>query len=99
MFHSLFAIFIYSQHQALEYLVMHLIACNYAAIPGSSCLVEQAFSLSARTDSACRGNMEKKKFGGLQRLRGAYADGRLEVHKEVWVALDPDFDHLSEVDC
>jgi len=42
--------------------------------------------------------MEKKKFGGLQRLQGAYADGRLEVHKEVWVALDPDFDHLSEDD-
>ena len=86
------------QHQVLEYPVMHLIARDYAAIPGSSCLVEQAFSLSARKDSAHRGNMEKKKFGGLQRLRGAYMDGRLEVHKAVWVALDADFDHLSEDD-
>jgi len=43
--------------------------------------------------------MEKKRFGDLQRLWGAYADGRLEVHKEVWVALDLDFDHLSEDDC
>jgi len=42
--------------------------------------------------------MDKKKFGGLQRLQGAYMDGMLEVHKEVWVALDLDFDHLSEDD-
>ena len=62
---------------------MHLIARDFAAIPGLSCLVECAFSLSARTDSAHCGNMEKEKFGGLQRLRGAYADGRLEVQKEV----------------
>ena len=78
---------------------MHLITCNYVAILGSSCLVEQAFSLSSRIDSAHCGNMDKKKFGGLQRLWGAYGDGRLEVHKEVWVALDPDFDHLSKDDC
>jgi hypothetical protein len=75
---------------------MRLIARDFAAIPGSSCLVERAFSLSARTDSARRGNMEKNKFSGLQRLRGAYADGRLEVQKEVWVALDADFDYCSE---
>jgi len=59
---------IHLQHQVLEYPVMCLIACEYAAIPGLSCLAEWAFSLSARTDSACCGNMEKKKFGGLQRL-------------------------------
>ncbi|KAF8234739.1 hypothetical protein L208DRAFT_1260414, partial [Tricholoma matsutake] len=51
-----------------EYPVMCLIAQDFAAIPGSSGLVEHAFSLSARTDSAHHGNMEKKKFGGLQRL-------------------------------
>ena len=79
-------------------ILMRLIACDYVAIPGSSCLVEQAFLLSAQMDSAHCRNMEKKKFGGLQRLWGAYTDGRLEVHKEVWVSLDPDFDHLSEDD-
>ena len=76
---------------------MCLIARDFAAILGSSCLVEHAFSLSAWTDSACHGNMEKK-FGGLQRLQGTYADGRLEVQKEVWVALDADFDCLTEED-
>jgi len=94
--HYLFAILICSQHQASDP-VMHLITCNYVAIPGSSCLVEWAFLLSAQMDSAHCGNMEKKKFGGLQRLWGAYADGRMEAHKEVWVALELDFDHLSEV--
>jgi len=40
----------------------------------------------------------EEEIGGLQRLRGTYADGRLEVQKEVWVALDADFDCLSEKD-
>ena len=75
---------------------MREIARNYLAIPGSSCLVEHAFSLSARTDTARRGQIEKMKFGGLQRLRGAYSDGRLQACKEAWMAIDADFDYNSD---
>jgi len=72
VFHSWFANFICSQHEALEYPMMHLISHDYVAIPGSSYIVEQAFSLSAQTDSVWCGNIEKKMLGGLQRLWGAY---------------------------
>ncbi|KAM6489863.1 Ribonuclease H-like domain containing protein [Amanita muscaria] len=85
-------------HQGSEYPVLQLIARDYCPIPGSSCLVERSFSLSARTDSARRGQMDKNKFGSLQRLRGAYSDGRLNVHNEAWIALDADFDYNSSDD-
>ena len=35
--------------------------------------------------------MGSEKFGGLQRLRSAYRDGRLEAVNEAWMEIDPDF--------
>jgi len=62
-FHSLFAISYLLQHQVSNTLLctwFHVTMQQYS----SSCLVEWAFSLSDRTDSACHGNMEKM-FGGF----------------------------------
>ena len=68
-----------------------MMACNYLAIPGSSCLAEQSFSMSARTDNVCQHQMDGQKFGLLQRLRAAYRDGRLKAESEAWLEVDPDF--------
>jgi hypothetical protein len=47
--------------------------------------------MSARTDDCRRRQMGGEKFGGLQRLRSAYRDGRLEAVNEAWIEIDPDF--------
>jgi hypothetical protein len=67
-------------------------ARDYLAIPGSTCLAERSFSLSGRTDEARRRNIDADRFGAIQRLWGAYWDGRLEAHQEAWLEYNPDFD-------
>ena len=62
-----------------EFPVIRLMACDYMAIPASSCLAERSFSMSACTDDVRRRQMGSEKFGALQRLCAAYRDGRLEV--------------------
>ena len=66
-------------------------ARDYMAIPGSTCLAERSFSMSARTDDVRRRQIDGDKFGALQRLRSAYRDGRLEAVNEAWMEIDPDF--------
>ena len=65
------------------------------AIPGSTCLAERSFSMSARTDDVRRRQMRGEKFGALQRLRSAYRDGRLEAVNEAWMEINPDFEMYS----
>ena len=67
-------------------------ARDYLAIPGSSCLAQCSFSMSARTDDVRRRQMDGEKFRDLQRLRSAYHDGRLETLNEAWMEIDPDFE-------
>lgn len=69
-----------------------MMARDYLPIPGSSCLAERAFSLSGRTDDPRRRQMTAERFGAIQRLRGAYRDGRLEPFNEAWLDLEPNFD-------
>ena len=66
-------------------------AWDYLAIPASSCLAERSFSMSARTDDVRCHQLGAKKFGGLQRLRSAYRDGRLKAESEAWMEFDGDF--------
>ena len=66
-------------------------ARDYMAIPGSTCLAERSFSMSARTDDVRRRQIDGDKFGALQQLRSAYRDGRLEAVNEAWMEIDPDF--------
>lgn len=54
-------------------------ARDYLAIPATSCIAERSFSLSGRTDDPRRGQLKKTKFGGLQKIRAGYLDGRLDV--------------------
>ena len=67
------------------------LAYDYLAIPASTCLAERSFSMSAWTDDCRRRQMGSEKFGGLQCLRSAYHDGRLEAVNEAWMEIDPDF--------
>jgi hypothetical protein len=73
-------------------------ARDYLAIPGSSCLAERSFSLSGRTDDPRRRQMDAEKFGAIQRLRGAYRDGRLKAREEAWLEIIPDFYFDSDAD-
>ena len=66
-----------------------MMARDYLAIPGSSCLTERSFSMSAQTDNVRRCQMDGQKFGSLQRLRAAYRDGRLKAESEAWLEVDP----------
>ena len=68
-----------------------MLAQNYLAIPASTCLAERSFSMSAWTDDCHHHQIGSEKFGGLQRLRLGYHDGRLEAVKEAWMEIDPDF--------
>jgi hAT family C-terminal dimerisation region len=71
-----------------------MLARDYLAIPASTCLAvvaERSFSMSARTDDCRRCQMGSEKFGGLQCLRSAYCDGRLEAVNEAWTEIGPDF--------
>ena len=73
-------------------------ARDYLAIPRSTCLAEQSFSMSARTDDVRRRQMGGEKFGAVQRLRSVYRDGRLEAVHEAWLEIDPDFSMDAEMD-
>ena len=52
----------------------------------------------ARTDKARHRQMGAERFGGLQRLKSGYQDGRLKAESEAWLTFDPDvvLDHLSD---
>ena len=71
-------------------------ACDYLAIPATSCIAERSFSLSGRTDDARRGQMKKIKFGGLQKIRAGYLDGRLSVQGEIMQKYVGDFNFDDE---
>ena len=73
-------------------------ACDYLVIPGSTCLAERSFSMSAHTDDVWRRQMGGEKFGAVQRLRSAYRDGCLEAMHEAWLEIDPDFSMDAEMD-
>jgi hypothetical protein len=47
--------------------------------------------MSAWTDDCRCRQMGSEKFGGLQRLRSAYRDGRLEAVNEAWTEIGPEF--------
>jgi hypothetical protein len=66
-------------------------ARDYLAIPATTCIAERSFSLSARTDDPRRRRMKKIKFGGLQKLRAGYLDGRLSAEGEIMNKYIGDF--------
>ena len=66
-------------------------ARDYLAIPATTCIAEHSFSMSARTDDPRRGRMQKLKFGGLQKLRAGYLDGRIDVDSEIMRRYIGDF--------
>ena len=66
-------------------------ARDYLAIPATTCIAERSFSLSACTDDPRRQQMKKIKFGGLQKLRAGYLDGRLSAEGEVMKHYIGDF--------
>jgi len=66
-------------------------ARDYLAIPATTCIAERSFSLSARTDDPQRRRMKKIKFGGLQKLRAGYLDGRLSAEGEIMNKYIGDF--------
>ena len=69
-----------------------MMAHDYMAIPGSTCLTKWSFLMSACTDDARQHAMHADRFGGLQRLRSAYRDHCLQAHNEVWLKTDSDMD-------
>ena len=69
-----------------------MMARDYLAIPGSSCLAERAFSLSGHTDDPQRRQMTAERFGTIQRLRGAYRNGRLEPFRDAWMDVEAEFE-------
>ena len=85
--------------QEIDYPVVRMMARDYIGILGSTCLSEWSFSISGCTDldPLCR-KMNAQKFGHLQQLKAAYRDGWLNVETEAWLAIDPDFDYMSDID-
>ena len=75
---------------------MRWMARDYLAIPATTCIAERSFSLSARTDNPRRRQMQKIKFGGLQKLRAGYMDGRINVDNEIMAKYLGDFDFDDE---
>ena len=71
-------------------------ARDYLAIPVTTCIAERSFSLSARTDDPRRRQMKKTKFGGLQKLRAGYMDGRLSVEGEIMKKYVGDFNFTDD---
>ena len=71
-------------------------ARDYLAIPATTCIAEHSFSLSAHTDDPWWQQIQKAKFGGLQKLRAGYLDGRLNVEGEVIKKYIGDFDFDDE---
>ena len=76
--------------------VLRLMARDYLAIPATTCIAERSFSLSARTDDPRRRQIQKTKFGGLQKLWAGYMDGRLNVDGEIMKKYIGDFDFDDE---
>jgi hypothetical protein len=76
--------------------VLRLMARDYLAIPATTCIAERSFSLSARTDDPRRRQIQKLKFGGLQKLRAGYMDGRLDVDGEIIKKYIGDFNFENE---
>ena len=76
--------------------VLNLMARDYLAIPATTCIAERSFSLSARTDAPRRRQIQKAKFGGLQKLRAGYMDGRLNVEGEIIKKYIGDFNFDEE---
>ena len=66
-------------------------ARDYLAIPATTCIAERSFSLSGRTDDPRRGRMNHVKFGGLEKIRAGYMDGRLSAEDEVMKKYIGDF--------
>lgn len=71
-------------------------ARDYLSIPATSCLAERSFSMSARTDDPRRGRMQNLKFGGLQKLRAGYLDGRINANSEIMRKYIGDFDFYDD---
>ena len=76
--------------------VLRLMARDYLAIPATTCIAERSFSLSARTDDPRRRQIQKQKFGGLQKLRAGYMDGRMDVDDEIIKKYIGDFNLENE---
>ena len=66
-------------------------ARDYLAIPATSCVAERSFSISGRPDDPRRGRMPQFKFGGLQKLRAGYLDGRINVDSGIMHKYIGDF--------
>jgi len=71
-------------------------AQDYLAIPGTMCVAECSFSLSARTDDPRRRQMDGVKFGSLQKLQGAYNNGQLSADLEAISKYIGDFDFVED---
>ena len=67
-------------------------ACDYLAIPATTCIAERTFSMSARTDNPRRRGIKAPKFGGLQKLCAGYLDGHINVDHEIMKKYMGDFD-------
>ena len=80
----------------MEYPVLRLMARDYLAIPATTCIAERSFSLSARTDDPRQRQIQKDKFGGLQKLRAGYSNGRLSADGEIMKKYIGDFDFVDE---
>lgn len=76
--------------------MLRLMARDYLAIPATTCIAERSFSLSARTDDPRRRQIKKAKFGGLQKIRAGYMDGRLNVDGEIMKRFIGDFNFDDE---
>lgn len=71
-------------------------AYDYLAIPGTSCIAECSFFLSARIDDPHCRQMNGDKFGSLQKLQGGYNDGQLSIDLEVIRKYIGDFDFVDD---
>ena len=71
-------------------------ARDYLAIPATSCITERSFSLSGQTDDPRWGQLKKAKFGGLQKIRAGYLDGRLNVKGDIMEKYLGDFNFDDE---
>ena len=65
---------------------------DYLAIPATSCIAKRSFSMSGCTDEPRHGRMHPLKFGGLQKLRAGYLDGRINVGSKIMRKYIGDFD-------
>ena len=75
-----------------EYLVLRLMVCDYLTIPATTCILECSFLLSACTDDPWWQQIQKAKFGGLQKLQAGYMDGWMDVDGEIIKKYMGDFD-------